>query len=85
MRGVRGHSFVISLFPSLPITRCCFKFTIELRVIELLRLTTMKILSNVVPPFRNSQSRQIGKIVELRVSISFCYGKTLLKISQPCK
>lgn len=46
-----------------------FKFTIELRVIELLRLTTMKIRSNVVPPFRNSQSRQTGQIVELRESI----------------
>ena len=81
MRGVRGPWDTPLLFH-------CFvhfrlqdvKFTNELRVIELLRLTTMKILLNAMPPFRNSQSRQTRIGREL---ISFCSCKTPLKISHP--
>lgn len=56
MRGVRGEPL------------CCFivSFTSELRVIELLRLNTVEITSNACrAALSKSQSRQIGKIVEL--------------------
>ena len=46
-----GHPFAISLSPTSDY-KMAFQFTVRSSVIELLRLTTMEILLNAVPPFR---------------------------------